>query len=162
MITFNHCGHICASDVYEFYKKISEKCKEREISNNWDNLTSQKWLQYAVERARDCHYAVMLGGFERISVGDKIGKGDREGVSYSHIYSGIGNNPDLQYLIAPDTRVPNYVTTLGDALTLVSAIGLRALNVENLTSYTSGWRSVQELTNQIILACDVFLEGKKI
>lgn len=129
-------------DILDFYARKHAALK----AEGWQAIGYGK--EYGERRAKDCYYAEKIIGFEAIPVGNKSDSlSDKYGsVQFTHIYNRPGAKPDLQYLIAPDTRVPNYTTNLGDALELAVKMEMKTLNIPT----EHGNAGMQQITDQII------------
>lgn len=111
-------------DIVGFYQQVHNQLK----ANKWATL---HYSTYGVDRQLDCYYAFHIADFEIINVGNKKFKThiDTVQVPYTQIYNRKNSLPDLQYLIAPDTRVPNYTTSLDQAIELANIIGITEFKV---------------------------------
>lgn len=109
---------------------------------------------YGTVRARDCYYAERLDLFERISVKKRRYQSHNTPLAeFDFIYNRPGTRKDLAYVIAPDTRVPNYTTSFEDCLELAIKIGLSSLPVPS----THGRWGLDEITGYIIEQCDDYI-----
>ena len=135
-------------DLPAFYTEIARLLKAKYDYDRGYNK------EYGERRQKDSHYAVNIVGFEAISVGNKTCGivGSDAPVPYTHIYNRKGAKPDLQYLIAPDTRVPNYSTSLSDSIELANIIGLKILNIPKWPCDAK-----DNFLGQILAACDAVI-----
>ena len=84
---------------------------------------------YSLRRARDCEIAEKLGLFEKIKLSslhyEKSGIVDYPDLEYNWFYNRIGSPKYLRYVISPDARIPNYSTSLTDALEILIEKGIK-------------------------------------
>lgn len=136
-------------DLPAFYDEVA-----RLLNASWGSDRGYN-RGYGETRQRDAYYAVKIAGFEVIPVGRKLCSlcGHDAQAVYTHIYNRKTSKPDLQYLIAPDTRVPNYTTSLDDSIELANIAGFNALKIPTWPHYNVK----QFYIDQILAACDAVI-----
>lgn len=118
---------------------------------------AEDYTGYGKIRQRDCDYAEKIMGFQWMDLpttwrlsgwsGDKLAQ-------FSQILNKPGASLDGRYIIAPDTRVPNYTERLEDTLELAQAIGMTTLTVP------VGSNRSKQIIAEILAACDAWLESR--
>lgn len=132
-------------DIKSFYDEVYRQLDV----NKWSTL---HYSSYGNEREKDCYYAVKIMGFQIINVGNKKFKThiDTVQVPYYQIYNRPNANLDLQYLVAPDTRVPNYTTSVDDVIELANKIGIFSFPIPKWPSQNVR----KQFINYILNSCD--------
>lgn len=105
--------------------------------------------EYARRRQRDCDIAEGLGLFEKVKLNniksEASGRTDILPLQYDCFYNRVGAAKDLAYVISPDARVPNYTTSLGDALEIAIL-----KNIKHLPVTAIGGQGIQNMVDFII------------
>ena len=126
----------------EFYTEMDRQHRAK----GWTGYTYNS--EYGRMRDRDCYYAERIVGYQRLPIKPRTDSltGHESAVPFNFIWNRPTDKPDLAYVIAPDTRVPNYTTCLPDALELAILAGLKTIPVPS----TFGRAGVQEMVDSII------------
>lgn len=131
-----------------------------ELKRQANNADVYCWFDggYGSRRDRDCYYAERIAGFRRIPVRTQTYAHDRRipGVKFDYIWN--RDKPDLAYVIAPDTRVPDYTTIFGAALELAIKAGMESLPMPT----TSGKAGIEQIHHAILAYCDELVASNAV